>query len=213
MALDPKLTKYTTASPIVPNFSFTEFTTGKGVVLFYAGDTVDEQLLTTTTFFSAVGSTNTTQTNDANTVEFVAKFERTVQIEGTAIVNVPTRLTNGDPDSSDITCVYTIKIIKRTGAGDTDLFDEDQTVLETGVTSAVINRYKTLAVSGSISRVTLKKGDSLVLQVLGTLSHTNGGNVPDGQIRWVMHHDPKDRDVNADADTNQTTVQVPFRIT
>ena len=69
----------------------------------------------------------------------MAQFERTVIIVGTAIINVPSRLLNSDPDSSDITCIYLMRILKRTAAGDTELLSESQTVVETSVTSAVTN--------------------------------------------------------------------------
>ncbi len=200
--------------PAIANFSFIEFASGKGVVEFFAGDTVDQQILSTATFYSEDSATATNQTNDANTVEFTTKFERTVQIEGTAIVNIPTRLSNNDADASIITCVYTIKLIKRTGLGDTELLSEEQTDVTPSITASNQDEYETLSVSADITRITLNQGDELVLQVLGTLSHTNGGNVPDGDVFWSIHHDPKDRNVDTAGgqDTTQTTIKVPFRI-
>ncbi len=215
MPLNPKLQKFTTASQSIPNFSSTEFATGRGLLIFQAGDTVDENILSENVFYSKDLSSTTSQTDDANTVEFKTKFERTVQIEGKAIINIPTRLLNQDPDASVVTCVYTIKLIKRTGLGDTDLLSEDQTVVTPSITSSNSDEYLTLSVSGDITGTTLIKGEELILSVLGTLSHTNEGNVGNSSIVWQMFHDPKDRSVDTAGgqDTIQTTAQVPFKIT
>ena len=111
MGLNPKLLKFTTASPILLNVDLLGLTTGVGYKRFYAADvnsdvkdTVGEYILTTNQIYSSVGYTKTTGAGD---YDFDIPITDTLRIGGECDINIPIKLFNTGTGSGEGTTTLT----------------------------------------------------------------------------------------------------------
>lgn len=169
MALSPKLTKFSTASPVTLNVDFIDFVTGVGVKRFYAADvnsdtrdTVGERILTTETITSSIGFTNTATTAD---YDFDIVLTRNLRVGGECVINIPYKFTNVSGGQTDATCLLTVTVRHWDGSTETDLGSETTLAALTVITS--------LSLSAGIATIRLnvtekqfKIGDTLRLTIV-----------------------------------------------
>lgn len=209
----------------IATFNFEDIVSGTGIILLYAGTTVDKNVLSNFVFYSnkvaeaavATGATSTyTKKFD---VDFDVTINKTLELQGTAIVTVPIKVTNvagGGASSS----AYAVAILKK----------EDVTIVtNTGVTSGVVLATATdrgwgveIAYgSPTIDLVipagtTFKVGDTLRL----TVEIWAKGTSTDGTVTFA--HDPQDRTQDWDFTstwdstgkdmTSQIKLQLPVKL-
>ena len=97
MALDPKLTKFTTASPIIVSFDSVDFADGTGVVRFFGSDTDDNGTVTYQLARSSIYSANLLTVGTGNVgneeiildIDFDVTFNLPKDIKGNLIANMP----------------------------------------------------------------------------------------------------------------------------
>lgn len=189
MPLDPKLTKYSTASPVLVNIDFFDLAAGVGIKTFYAADvnsdaelTVGEYILTTNQIYSSVGYTNTAGAGD---YDFDVVLTRNLRIGGECVINIPVKLSNESGGSATGTTTITATVRHYDGSTETDLGSESTLVSLSMNTS--VSRVATIAtIRLNITEKSFRKGDTLRL----TIAHTDGDAGSEG---IAIGHDPKGR--------------------
>ena len=208
MPLDPKLTKYTTASPSIASFTFSELVSGLGFIKFFLAGTNDDtgtnyilteqQIYSThdsTRLIETVVNTDTTSTNTFLSSTF--NLQRTAS--GTAI------LTIGFDFVVSVEGSITATLSKFDG---TDTINLATAVVKT---LQVSSRNGTWTFSMPLTETLFKVGDQLKLTIL--IDHNSaGGNFT------AYGHDPQNRDgVNVTPSTNANSITssnllIPFKI-
>ena len=209
MSLTPKLQKFSTASPAIVSYNFTEFASGKGIVIFYPADTDDENVISTSIFFAEDGSSSLdAEAGEGETREFITTLERPVTIEGKAIINQPVVVDNFSANTETVTINLTMSIIKRTTTGDTELLSVNNT-LTAGLPTNTAST-KVFSQSADISRVHLAAGDKIVYKYVATTSGTSST----GNSTAVIYFDPKDSKTHPRVTliSSQSAVHIPFVI-
>ena len=211
-------------SQSVASYTSTQFATGIGEVLFYAGETDDAgKILQTTPFYSGDGtfgqmfsSQGTTEADGATTYEYPITFNRSSIIEaGTGSFSIPGAFFNSDADGSIVTATLVIKLIHRRGVVDTNIVNITGVAQSTGTitsVSAITDRDTMFNVGFTATRTVLVPSDQLVLSINVTITHTNEGNVPDSAVGLTIYTDSKDTSTIGDLPTTTTTINIPFKI-
>ena len=210
MPLNPKLQKFSTASPVITSFDFVDIADGTGVVTFFpfisktsAGE--DEHLGTeavfgrvVTKFVVAISGAMAQRTDD----DFdLTAFNASRTIEGTALISIPVRVSGNTVGSATVRMVCVVKHFD--GSTETNLVtvtsDDNANVSGPGVVDDF-----TVLMPAVIPRTHFAKGDTLRLTI--ELWGTGGGNGNDSVQFFV---DPANRAVSG-ADTTAIKFFVPF---
>lgn len=200
----------------IASYSYTDIASGRGYVIFYAGECADGNILHTAPFYSSdvVQVVDDEPTRAAYTkvldVDYDARFDRPRTIEGMGIVNCTVGI---DPATNqNIYLYYTAKVRKWDGATETEIATNDSPVfnITTDTTAS-----KVLCTEIDIPLEVFKSGESLRLTI--ELYLKNAGSASD----VGFGQDPKDRDDDAeqsalqiieDTDTTTLTFHCPFVI-
>ncbi len=196
MALDPKLTKFSTASPAIVSFSFEEIATGLGFSIFYGTSSedsggVDYHLISNPAYSSQI----ITQRASAGTTTMLfdlSPFNLSRTPQGTAYLSASLRTASGG------TAKLAVTIKHYDGSTETPISSE--------ITSAIAGSDEALTIFIEIPITTEKtfaKGDILRLTV---------DLITTGTAITKFGHDPKDRVMDVLSDTSVMEFQMPFKI-
>ncbi len=225
MALDPKFTKFTTASPILVNFDFTDIAEGTGVVNLLAGGTANNSgntyTLSRNAFFAnesnvAVNTTSGSATELADLDFDLLSFNLPKTLTGTMLYNIPV---TGNIITSDraISCYVIVKVRHVTSGGSESEIVSSQTETIAKGTGAGFNEV--FANKIVIPETHFKEGETLRI-TLGLWVWRSAGASEEVAVR--MYFDPKNRSVAsivragvtiaASVDTTTTNFLVPFKL-
>ncbi len=167
MPLDPKLQKFTTASPVIASFSFTDIADGTGVQIFYGFhtkvETTDSYHLTGKVIPSndiqlSVGVSNASLTKVFDLDFDLSAFNLPKDIEGTAYASVPIRQGAG----SGTTSFYIIaKLRKWDGSSETEIASAQSETLTS------LDIEKNVLVPLTVPLTHFKAGETLRLTIEG----------------------------------------------
>ena len=196
MPLDPKLQKFTTSAPAIASYNFEDIVSGTGIIVLYAGTTVDKNILSNFVFTSnrVAEATEAMPVDGGYVKEFDMDFDvtinKTVELSGTALVTIPIKCTNAVSvgNSAD---GYAVAILKK---------EDVAIVTNTGVANGVVTStatdqgwganiaYGNPTIDLVIPDGTIfKRGDTLRLTV------EIWGRATQGTGTITFAHDPADR--------------------
>ena len=102
-------------SNALPTYNFVDIAAGTGIINFYAGDTVDTDLLSNSTFYSdtVADSGNLPATNYGKVldVDYDVLLNRPLDIAGKVVLNVPVGLISSTVSPSTGYC-YVVKVYR-----------------------------------------------------------------------------------------------------
>ena len=198
MTLDPKLQKFTTASPIVASFPSEQIASGISQVTMFGIASADDsgityQLILNSDMFSARTGTDSTGTTEINFDSAQFALPRTAK--GTATFSCAIGGGAGD------TATVTVQIIH-----------VDSASSETTISAAIVSETVTLIGSSTGSVIFLdipitteklfRKGDKLRLEVIFTRVS--------GAATETIGHDPKNQDADSIIVSNGATTVLRF---
>ena len=223
MALDPKLTKYTTASPVIATFDSIDLADGTGVVRFKGftdiNDTAVGFNLSRSDFYSYVTQTNVTLADDNNfTKQLDLDFDLSTlniakTINGKVVVNLSFGVKAGGGGSPDTVLGYVIAKLRHwDGTTETELgSSQTQTLTGTAFNTHVA---KTTLVKFDVSSTHFAAGDTIRLTLEGWGKVAVGTRPSGTHSTMTIHHDPKDRNIetsgSVDADSSKLDIDIPF---
>ena len=194
MPLPPNLTKFTTTSPVLASFSFSEFASGLGFVNFFFCGTTDSvgagYILTERALLARPVLVLTTTGMD---VDFdLSPFNRSIRLKGTASINLTT---NFNVPGGTHNWNYVITIRKWDGTTETDIAT---VTTDTVSVSASSNGEVTQLTQLEIPETNFSTGDILRVNIDAV---STGGP-------FNLHIDPADRGgINANS-----LINIPFLI-
>lgn len=163
MAGKPK--NFQVISNVLANYNFVDIASGTGYINFYAGKTVDLNLLSNNTFYSdsyVFSGNSGTSSAWAKVLDYDydVLLNRPLDLQGLSIVNVPIMVTASGALNSNNAYVI-IKLRKWDGATETDICN-NQSSTTTAVASDV---YKMTATDLTVPITHYKKGEYLRLTI------------------------------------------------
>ncbi len=205
MPLDPDLTEFSTASPVIATYDWTDISDGTGNVVFYAYSTetaggLDHHLTRQTPYSSQIVSAFVLDPSGTLTLNFdLSPFNLPKTIEGTGLVMVPIRVA-ADVGSS-LTATIRARVLKNT----TELVSVTS---QNVVAGASATTYEMIVMPLVIARTDFAEGDFLRLEIkISITAYTGSGGSAD------FAHDPKGRDdPGFDASGNNISTQLVFNI-
>ncbi|KKM26266.1 hypothetical protein LCGC14_1586470 [marine sediment metagenome] len=215
MALDPKLQKFTTASPVVASYSYTDIAEGTGMQIFYGSNSKEESTYSYHLLGTAIASdeieTKANSTAEGNVkmldLDFdISEFNMPRDLKGTAYISIPFMA----HEASGATSAYVIaKLRKWDGSSETEIASSQSDTINPA--SGVLERQK-LLVRIVVPSTHFKKRETLRLTLEGW------GATTSGEINITIGHDPKGRittDFPGTEDYKVTTtleVHIPFKL-
>jgi hypothetical protein len=203
-------TNFQAISNVLANYNFVDIASGTGYITFYAGKTVDLNILSNFTYYSdilytegvALASTNNYLSLD---VDFDTLVNRPLDVKGLAIVNIPV-----NPSTSTTTTYAIVYFRKWDGVSETNIANNTSRTSGTGGTTS----FYMLSVDLDIPLTHFKKGETMRLTIM---LYSNKSTVGDSAVRFA--HDPKNRvsDGTLDWDLtgavpSQLSFQCPVRL-
>lgn len=191
-------------SNVLPTYNFIDIISGTGYVNFYAGKTVDLNLLSNFTYYSDTVATSSSVNPGAAALyldnDFDVLLNRPMDMLGLGIVNVPVFINDNKVS------VYAVTTLRKwTGAVETDIVTNTSRTYTGGT-----NTYSMLAVDLTIPLTHFKKGEyiRLTIQIYGANS--------DGVAHSLSYaHDPESRSTGWDstgAVPSKLVFQCPVRL-
>ncbi len=200
MANEKMAQPFTTASPLLANFSYTDIADGTGIIAYYGAKGNNGFFLTTNSSIKSSLAWATSSGNPGTLIndDFDVTFNKAQVMRGTLIANLPIGNQAGSPKHMD----GTVTVYHFDGSTETQLGTGTQ---ESVVTAAVFPvEYRYLTISIPIARTHFKSGDTLRITVLVTKT----GDASEA----YAGHDPANRARTTDAafTNSQMTFLVPF---
>jgi len=203
MPLDPKFTKFSTASPVIVSYDFYDLSTLTGYKSFYCGNYSNgEFILTTIQFYSQNG-----YLNGAHDTDFDLSINEATTLKGNGIVNIPWKIFHQSPAGSTTwRCVVTL--YHYDGSTETslatDTIDFDTGYMGVDTTKDVMGAFKLANIDKHF-----KAGDTIRLNI--TVSNIGGA------AQEYMGIDPMNRSNlgnswGGDWEVSQTKVTLPFKL-
>ena len=197
-------------SNVLPTYNSIDIASGTGIINFYAGDTVDLNLLSNSTFYAETVVTRITLNTGAVAkvldVDYDVTLNRPLNIAGKVVLNVPIDLE--DSGGGATTQMYVLaKVRKWDGVTETDICNNQSSNLS--VTATGVFTYKMLAIDLNIPLTHFKIGEVLRLTL------ECWGNTSAGTHYGHLAHDPMSRTTGFDtsgAVPSRLTFQVPTRL-
>lgn len=215
MPLDPKLQKFTTASPVIASYSYSDAAAGILVQLYYGMNSEDsvgqDYHLTKQVQYSS--SEGTTHSGDTAAVDLdfdFTPFDLTQRIEGTATVSLGVYYQSVATGTGNLT--GTVSVRHWDGATETVLVTNTIPTTAVGSGDAAA---KTHVIPLVIPLTIFATGDTLRVTVTLSLPRTGGA----GNMVVGLGHDPQNRDWAAfiapsgdDTVTTQLRCYIPFKL-
>lgn len=158
MAGIPK--NFDVVSNVLANYNFVDIASGTGYINFYAGNTINKDVLSNFTYYSDKISYNVSANTGGNSVlvldkDFDTLLNRPLDISGLGIVNIPVALSQiGAPIASHIIVI----LRKWDGANETDICTNTSRIANAAL-------YDMLAVDLTIPLTHFKNGETLRLTI------------------------------------------------
>lgn len=215
MPLSPELTEFTTQSPQLANYSYSEIASGSGIIQFYLYTATDDDTPTTVNaltdqsgiysndFSSASAGTRNTSPTLLVTKNFDSSpFNIARRAEGTATVNI----TIGASAAGGATgsTFVEVTLYRWDGSTATQIGDK---VRSTGMSGGGTTGYGTRALNFTIPSTIFPVGEMIRVKVELYVETSSGSS--DGFGYFL--HDPANRTVTG-AETSVATLKLPFRI-
>ena len=199
-------------SNVIPTYQFIDLAAGTGFISFYAGKTVDLNLLSNYQFYSdnittyasiPQGSYELIIDNDFDVV-----FNRPINISGLTILNIPIGLT-GSQVNCDINSYIVVTLKKWDGVTETTIATNQTTQVNMATNGSY---YYMTATDLNIPLTHIKIGETLrlTLECYAKYNHAVGGTQ-----NFILGHDPKSRTTGWDttgAVPSQLVLQLPVRL-
>lgn len=197
-------------SNVLANYNFVDIAAGTGFINFYAGKTVDLNLLSNFTYYS---DTITSACTGATTTNYVLVLDedydiilnRPLDIKGNGIVNIPI---GGSSNSGSYLFYVDVTLRKVTGGVESDIVVNTSRI----VTNPSSATYTMLAVDLNVANVThYKIGDTVRVSIQVYAKLSSGGYT----ASILVAHDPKSRTTGWDstgAVPSQLVFQCPVRL-
>ena len=190
----------------IASYDAIELLSGVGYATLYAGGTIDKYLLSNITFYAAPASTTALLSSTTIDVDFDITIQTAVTFKGTAVLNLPEKITLGSDAGS---CAFNAKIYKVVGGVETELATNAGATFNGTPENTV---YQIEAIDLTLTEIVFNYGDILRLNITGT--GTTGG-APAGGRNFAIGHDPKNRSAVWDttgAVPSQLALQLPVKI-
>ena len=207
MPLDPKLTKFTTASPILASYSYTDIADGTGIITLNGSNVEDSAavdfILSTNTYYTEDVLTQANQGNPADFTKVLdinfdlSAFNSVRTIKGTAHFTISESLLYAGQNCDSY---LILKVRKYDGSTETDVASVQTQRLDTDGAGTY---YKTHICELEIPETIYAVGDVLRITVEAWVK---GGS---GTID--VHHDPQGATVGT-LKTTQFISDIPFKI-
>ena len=194
MPLDPKLTKFTTVTPISALYSFIQIVTKQGVAKFYPADSINPSYFLTSESDtnSQIGFKNNTAAVD---IDCDVVIGEPMTIEGQAIISVPFW---DAANAGGSTTAITIAIKKDDGS---------ESIIVTSTKDCVIdsNEFKMMVFELTVPKTDLAIGDILRF----TIAYPER---LDANKTLRVFFDPSNLNITATILTTTTKVNIPVKI-
>ena len=216
MALKPSLLKFTTATPILANYDYTDADEGTGTIIFYPGTGTDKNILRKKAFYSnevISSSTGPTAATKELDLDFDIQFNTPKTIKGQALITVPVGISMAN--AINITSAYVIaNIIHYDGTSETNIGTNTSDTLSLdgcGVSSE--DKSQVFCIEIDLTDKLFASGD--ILRINLQLYCSVNGNANAGAIS--IGHDPKNRteDLPRGTGTINPTIceaHIPFKL-
>ncbi len=197
---------FTTVAPSIKSFDFRDIASGTGIIEFFAGNTVDKNILSDNSFYSkdifqSSGNMAVSSDQIRLDIDFDVLMNATTTIEGTIVVNVPIAARRS---GATTTAHVVIKLRKWDGTTETEIASNTSSVLSNN--SAGV-KYLMTATDLTIPRTTINVGETLRL----TIELWGSGEATPSSVEFA--HDPKNRTTGWDTTVPSIlTLQLPVRI-
>lgn len=180
-------------SNVLASYDFVDIAAGTGIINFYAGNTVDLNLLSNHEFYAETVWTESTDYvgnayQQGLDMDFDVLINRPLTLKGKIVVNVPITVYGDFPPTGYVT----VKVRKWNGSTETEIASNDSSAL-TG--SGGGNDYYMKAVDIDIPLTVFKIGEYLRLTIVGYIKTNNVA----GTGRIGVAHDPMNRTTGWDA--------------
>lgn len=219
----------------VVNMSFTEFSSGKGIVEFFLGTISGANILpnrlSNNEFYSDkvfnLGTTSTSQTYiKAIDLDYDADFLRPMIIEGQAIFNLPLGL--GNDEAGTFIFYPHVRVRKWDGTNETEIADMSGAVIV--LAPGAINQkvFHSRSIALDIPRTKIRKNESLRLTIEVWAKNTDGTSdyqvaflsdpqnrlvrLPTGYETWVVGSGGNCDFSSTTGAFSKASVQIPFKI-
>lgn len=220
MPLPPKLNKFSTASPVIASFNFTDIVDGTGVIVLYpfvARDAsgrikiMDSRINAT----EVKGEGVDVSVSDAEKFNFdfdTKKFNATRTVEGTALLKLPMKV-DRFTSSTVVTVVATITIFKWDGSTETQI---GQTIFTrvTGLGGDFDSSNSMVELD--LTRTVIPVGQQVRLNIVIRAQITSGSG---DDTNLLIGHDPLGEDFVYIGDSETTTMtdsqmklDLPFKL-
>ena len=189
MPLDKDLTEFTTASdPAIASYDWVDIATRTGYIELFVGETEGAKVLVTKPFYAEKSKEYSIATDTAVDEDFDILLGKPLEIEGDAIVTIPTYLWNNTGGTLTLTSTLTITLRKWDGTTETDLATDSVAISGNLLTEQ--KRGEIHSIGLTVPKTHFKDGDTIRLNVTATSSGAAGKII-------YFFRDPKNRDVTA----------------
>jgi hypothetical protein len=186
-------TPFSTVSPIVSSFTFTELVNNQGIISLYGGRLVDDDYLSSNAFYS--DSLMTTSANMGGSVaskrldiDFDIEITKTMVLRGNGIVNVGIGVYRSGSNNSG----YVIaKLRKYDGSTETEIASNQSRTWNNNSTVGMTYTY--LGIDIDVPETTIVRGDILRL----TIELWGAGGADPSYV--AFGHDPQNRNETGSA--------------
>lgn len=219
MPLDPELTEFTTQSPVIASFSFTDIADGTGVISFNGAKSVtsagDGYILTTQSIFSndIETASGTVASNNVFVklldLDFDAVLNTPRDLFGTAYINATSygQFAAGAGGSHSSKMIF--KIRKWDGSSETEIISVETETLTNAIGTGAITKEW-------LVNVTIPETHFNIGETIRVTAELWGRRSVNGSIRGALSHDPVARDTVTfpanDAYTTQLKFNIPFKL-
>lgn len=207
-------TNFQAISNVLPTYNYIDIAAGTGIINFYAGKTVDLNLLSNSTFYSDVVLTTSTVLNAGYQkvidLDFDVLLNRPLNLAGSVVLNVPISVyTNTSPNT--LSAYIIAKVRKWDGVTETDICENQSSTFSQLNPGTSPGTFRMLAIDLTIPLTHFKIGEYLRLTIEGWAKDTAAS----GNSYLNLGHDPMNRTVTWDttgAVPSRLTFQVPTRL-
>ena len=208
MPLDPKLNKFSTASPVIASVSFSEIASGEGIVSFLGYTTADNVTdpgyhLSANAFKSASTSTGKVKNNSTETFTYnfdTPEFNISRDLAGTTAIGFSFSVTNGNVGTATSYIIFTIQHYD--GTTYTDLGTKQSVTITESSASAT--QYRDTILNIDMTAQHFAVGDSIRIKVEHYCSSAGISNKT-----FVFYHDPENSVVGSSTGT-EFKINIPF---